>query len=444
MLQLLLFILCYFGGFISSFLYHRGYAFATYQLVYFFYPHGPSRWYSASLPMIPYSFTTVALMMSVYLLNFKECNKNRLMAAPQLVCAYIFGAYFYLLGFFGAAVNPERHNEFSILFIKTLIIMSIAYKLINTEKILNVIIFAYIGGATYMGLLVNQVGRNSRDRVAGVGTVDGPDTNDMAASIVPASVLALYWFWMHSTLKIRIPMVISGALVVNALVLINSRGAFLGVIGCCGYFMLHLWFSKFRRKGQRLGVVVLTLLGISSLFIVLDESAIERFYSISDDAEASEEDSESGGTRMFFWAAAYEMSKDYPLGMGFKGFNKFSDEYLPPDLDTGGSRSRTVHSTWFQTLNETGYPGLIIYLLMWLYCFRTLRQCRKVAIKQNNFELYYKFIALEAALIGYMLPQTFLNRMTAEVPYWIILFSACAYNIYVLKEKQVTSSNPKI
>ena len=430
--------MCYIGGFIASFRLHRVYAYATYQLVYFFYPYGPNRWWSSSLPNIPYSMTTVLLMAIVYLINFKDCNKNRLMAAPQLVCAYILGAYVYAFNFFGP-VNPAAQSKLSAEFVKMLVTASIAYKLVNTDKILNLIILTYMGGAAYVGLLVNQVGRNSGHRVEGIGTVDAPTSNGIAAAIVPAVIFGVYWFWVDTRLKSRIPVTILSALTLNALVLINSRGSFLGLIAGAFYLVFCLFFSKVQRKRQRLNLVLLSLLGLICLASVIDQSAIERFNSISKDAETTEEDSESGGTRMFFWVAAFELSKDYPFGNGFLAFRHFSDEYLPAGLDTGASRSRSVHSTWFQCLSEFGYPGLVVFIMMLFFCFKTLGQCCKEALKINNVELYYKFVAMRAALISYIVPMTFQDRFTAVVLYWLVMYSACAYNIHVLRKNEINN-----
>ena len=435
-MQLLAFVFSYLGSFYAAFVYHRAFAFVGYLMVYFFYPFGGFRWWSYSLPSIPYSFTTTALMISVYLMNFSESNKNKILACPQMVCAWVLALYYFFVNIF--AIRPDLHMMFSVLFLKTMITVTVAYKLIDKDKMLNIVLFAYIFGAAFVGLLVKQVGRNSGpnwDRVAGVDLVDNPDTNGVAAVIAPAAICALYWFWIDSRLKMRVPMIIAGALVVNAVVLINSRGSFLGVIGGSSYFIFNLYFSKFRRKGQRLGVMILIALGLVAVFNVVDQSTIERFYTISEEAEVDEEQ-EGGGTRMFFWVAAYEMSKDYPFGMGKLGFNKFADEYLPQDLNTGGNRARSIHSTWFQTLNEAGYPGLILFILMHFFCFRTLSACQRVAVENNDIPNYYKCVAIKSMFVSYMIASTFLDLMTANFGYWLVLFSACVYNLHVLKEKR--------
>ena len=66
-------------------------------------------------------------------------------------------------------------------------------------------------------------------------------------------------------------------------------------------------------------------------------------------------------------------------------------------------------------------------------CFKTLGRCKEVLKENKRVDDYFKVIALQAALLSFVVAMTFLNRMRAEVLYWCILYSACAYNIYVLK-----------
>jgi len=43
-------------------------------------------------------------------------------------------------------------------------------------------------------------------------------------------------------------------------------------------------------------------------------------------------------------------------------------------------------------------------------------------------------------LISFLVTATFMNRFRAEALYWIILYTACAYNIYVLTGKNKQES----
>lgn len=427
MLNFLVFVFCYIGGFALALLSQPVWAFMLYQMVYFMNPL--ERWWSYLVPNLSYSFFTVVLLLFVYIKKFKDHNLNRLFAAPPYKWALLFLFSFFLAKYY--ADLPDAHDfAFTNLF-KLIIIISIAYKVVDSDKKLDRILYAYMAGATYLSFMVYQVGRNSGDRVEGVGTVDSPDTNDVAAALAPTLILAVYYFWQHTKKSVRFFVLVGAAFVANAIVLINSRGSFLAVICGAAYFFMHAIFSKHRQKNQRASAIGLIFMGLLALPFLVDESTIQRFMTIKTQEVTEEE--ETGATRVFFWLAAMEMAKDYPFGAGANGFTLHAPDYIPLEVNSGGSRNRAVHSSWFEALTEVGYPGLFFMIMMVISVFGVLKQCRKQVLSTGNIDLYFKLIALEGAFIAFLVGMTFLNRSRAEVFYWMVLFACCAYNVYVVR-----------
>jgi O-antigen ligase len=318
--------------------------------------------------------------------------------------------------------------------------MCIAYKIVISARDLNIVIGSYIFGSWYISFMVYQVGRNSGDRVEGVGMVDSPDANGTAASIAPSLVLILYYFWTTKNKLLKGVFAIAGAFIANAIVLINSRGAFLGVAVSVAYFIFHMFFSKFQRKNQKSTVVFLVMFGLAGLAVVADDTFWERMGTISE--EKASEDKESGATRTVFWGAAWEMAKDHPMGAGVSGFQFHAPKYIPKSIHTGAGRNRAVHSTWFEALSELGYIGFVALIAMVLSAFYCSRKTRAVLKEQGSVNEYFKVYAVEGALIAFLVAMTFLNRLRADVLYWCILYICCAYNIYVLKGyKEPISTN---
>lgn len=427
MLNVLLFVGCYATGFVMAFASNPAWAFMLYQVVYFMSPLG--RWWSYMIPSLSYSLFTVALMFLVYFKDFKNHQKNRIFAVPQFKWVYLI-ALAYLSTWFHASW-PELNEEAIVNFIKLCIIISIAYKLVDSDNKLNGALAAYIAGASYIGFLAFQVGRDATGRVESVGTVDAPDSNGIAAAIAPSLVLCLYYFWISKKKLAKFAAVFAGAFIANGIVLINSRGSFLAVLASTVYFLSILLFSKHQRERQRASAIGLMLFGLVAAVNIVDESAIQRFYSMKQ--EGMTEEQETGATRLFFWLAAIDMAQDYPFGTGAAGFQVHAPDYLPESMDTGGSRNRSVHSTWFEALTDTGYLGLFFLVSMLIACFRATRKCKAVLSKENDVDNYYKIVALESAFIAYIVAMTFMNRFRAEILYWLVLFTACAYNIYVVK-----------
>jgi hypothetical protein len=427
MLNVLLFYSTYLAGFLFTFKRSAAFAFAIYQAVYYFHPQ--NRWWGSMVPDLSYSFFTVMLMFAVFALNFKDLNQNQLLKSPHMKWIYFILFLFGITSFI--AVIPGFHQFSLTNFFKLVIIMSVAYKLVNTAKDIDYILLAHVFGGWYLSFVAFQIGRNSGDRVEGIGTVDSPDANGAAAAIAPSIVLALYYMWITKNKIAKGALALACLFMVNAIVLINSRGAFLGVACSILYLIYHMFFSKFQRPYQKAAVIGIVVMGLLGVIRVADDSFVERMNSIFTSEVSSEQ--ESGATRTEFWKAAWEMAKDHPFGAGIGGFQFYAPSYIAQDVNTGNSRNRAVHSTWFEALSEIGYLGMGALIAMLYCCYATNRKCMQVLRRQNRVDEYFKVRAIEGALICFIISMTFLNRMRAEVLYWLILYCACAYNIYVLK-----------
>jgi hypothetical protein len=434
MLNVLLFIGSYFAGVIFTFRSAPAFAFALYQAIYFFYPQG--RWWGWMVPSLSYSFFTVVLMAVALAINFSKTKENKLMLIPPFRWMFLIMLMYIVASTY--AVYPDFHNASMVNFIKLFIIMCIAFKIVISAKDLNIIVGSFIFGSWYISFMVFQVGRNSGDRVDGVGMVDSPDSNGTAAAIAPSLVLLLYYFWTTKNKLMKGVFAVAGAFIANAIVLINSRGAFLGVADSVAYFIFPMFFSKVQRKNQKLTVIFLVMFGLAGVAVVADDSFWARMGTISE--EKTSEGKESGATRTAFWGAAWDMAKDYPMGVGVSGFQFYAPQYIPKGINTGGSRNRAVHSTWVEALSELGYIGFVALIAMVLSAFYCSRKTRAVLKEQGHVDEYFKMYALEGALIAFLIAMTFLNRLRADVLYWCILYICCAYNIYVLKGFKETKS----
>lgn len=418
----------YIGGFILALRALPVYAFLAYQAVYFFNPE--KRWWGVMIPDISYSFYLVVFMMGLLLAKYKAFAHNKWLASPPIRWAYLIG-FLYTVAW-SYSVFPEHHYQYLTYLIKLLIILSIAYKLIDGPKELKLVLWGYIFSAWYMSFYVFQIGRNSGNRVEGVGLVDSPDANGLAAAIAPSLVLALYYYWTSKSWIKKGLFALAGVFIANSLVLINSRGAFLGVAISILFFMYYMYTSSFQRKNQKLTAVFLTIAGLSGGLYLADDDFISRMTGITEEASVDTE-KESGGTRMVFWKAAWDMAQDYPFGNGYRGFNYYAPLYIPDDVNTGRKKSRSVHSSWFEALSEIGYLGLLALIMMIVTAYQGANKCKERLKKCANIDDYFLMIAMQASLLAFVVAMTFLNRFRAEILYWLIFFLAAAYNIYVLK-----------
>ena len=217
MLNVLMFYGTYFGGFFASFSRSPVYAFVLYEAVYFFNPQ--QRWWGNMVPNLSYSFFVVALMICLLLINWKAASQNKLLQIPSFRWMYVVLVLYGLAYFY--AVFQNFHGEYFGYFLNTILIVSIAYKLCDSDKKLDYVLYGFIFGAWYIGFVAFQTGRNATGgRVEGIGTVDSPDANGIAAAIAPALVLCLYYFWTSPKLWVKGLIVIAGVFIANGLVLI--------------------------------------------------------------------------------------------------------------------------------------------------------------------------------------------------------------------------------
>ena len=436
MVSILLFISTYIAGIFLALFHNPVFSFVLYELVYFFYPQ--DRWWSAGIPALSYSFYTVVLMaFSLFVIYRKNLTKNKIFGPPQFKWIYLILLLYAVAWFY--SVNPDGHLQATIYFIKLIVIITIAYKLIDTIEKLDYVIWGYLFGSWYIGFLTYQTGRNAGNRVEGIGTVDSPDSNGIAAAIAPSIVLCLCYFWNLKGSYSRWLMALCGVFVANALILINSRGAFLAVFVGVAYFMFYMFFSQLQRNHQKAAVLGIAFVGILGILYLIDYTTIERIMTMKN-TEVSKEQ-ESGATRMLFWISALDMAKDHPFGGGFQAFDYHAPNYLPEDVHTGNSRNRSVHSSWFEVLTETGYLGLILFCALIYSCFRALRQCELNLREIGDHDNYFKVIALKAALLSFLVAMSFMNRARAEILYWLVLYTACAYNIYVINGAKATKAD---
>lgn len=425
----LLFLMVFVGGIAATLFFSGAASFVLYQLVYFLNPD--DRWWSAEIPGISYSFFASLLMLGALGLNYRRfSNLSPWSKQPIFKWMLLLLVMFFVVGFY--AQRPEVHDRFVFSFLKMVVIILVAYKLLHSKAALHASTWAYIIGATYIGYLATITGRNSGNRVEGIGLVDSPDANGVASALVPAAALLMYYAWLGNK-KAKAFCVVCGALIANGLVLINSRGSFVGVVVSGGAFLLIMMFSKYRQKGQRAMAVVIAVLGVSGALSLADDSFWERMSTLT----TPEDQAASGSDRINFWMAAVDMSIDHPLGLGVQGFNQLAVFYLGEEY-----RNKSVHSLWFQGLSEVGWIGLGFFVAMLISLYRQSKKARQQVLAANDTNAYFQIRALECGLLGFLVAGSFINQFRAEILYWMILLVAVAANHYYLRH--LTGEQPVV
>ena len=426
----IVFLLAFISGIIAAFNAGSVWAFYLYEFVYFMNPG--RRWWSTDIPELSYSFVVVIVMMVTF---FLQRNQQRgipkLGEAPATKWLVALLVVFFYMYFF--ALNPVVHKNEAINFVKLLIVMGFAYKMIDTPQKLEYAIWVYIAGCAYIGIEASNMGRNSDGRVEGIGTVDAPDANLISATIAPAIPFLMYFFWKGKW-QYKLLAMASGGLILNGLVLINSRGAFLGVLVGGAYFIFQMLFSRSQEKNQRLTAVLVIVAGISAAFSLTDDVFWERMETLTETEERVDgSEGPKGSGRVDFWMKTLDMVEEYPMGLGIGGFEYLSSQYLEKSQLAQGTTIRSVHSMWFQALGELGWVGLLLFACLLMSCYRSTRQLRSFFMSQRLSDEYFRIAALEASMITYLVCGSFLNRFRGELLYWLIMFISVSVWMYLRK-----------
>mgnify|MGYP000264602489 FL=1 len=396
--------------------------FYIYQLVYFLNPE--HRWWSSSLPGLPYPLITSITLLLTYLIARKKYTYNNLSQLPYLKWAVLLILSYCLAYYF--AVQPDKHHKFTIYYFQMLVIVAIAYKVLDTQQKLEWALLAYLVGAAYIGYEAYVVGRDEFGRVEGIGMVDAPESNGTAAAIAPAISILIFYFWKGG-IKLKLATLIMGAFIVNGLVLINSRGAFLGAAISGIYFIFEMFKGKVQVKSQKLIAATFIILGLAAMTVVVDESFMNRMNTLSE----VEDESKSGSHRYRLWLIALEMSPEYPFGTGAFGYQHLSPQYVPEALFFNNQKKKAVHSIWMQCLSEVGWIGFLSFIIIVLYCLRFLSKIKAKCVTENNTYNYYLAQALLSAFLGMLVASSFIDQFRVQIVYWMILFVTCYYNIII-------------
>jgi hypothetical protein len=426
----IIFLGCFVYGIYSLIIVGPVYGFYLYELVYFLNPG--NRWWSASLPNLSYSFVVVLLMLVMFFIKRKEHVLNTIQTMPQAKWFILVFITYFIVGFF--AISHEIHQRYLFDLFKLYIVMFVAYRVLDTNKKLETALFIYLIGAAYIGYEAFSVGRNSLGRVEGIGMVDVPEANGTAAALVPAIPILVYFFWSKPW-KTKLFVSVLGVFIANGLVLINSRGAFLGAAVGFGYFLMYMFFSKYKLPKQRMMIIFLIMASFAGVIRIADDAFWERMNTIKGSSITSTES--SGGRRMNFWVATFDMLEDHPFGLGIYGYQILSPLYLDESLLDSHFRStnmRAVHSMWFQGLAEIGWLGALFFLFLLKSIFKQLKQAKKKLVNSKLYKNYYFLISLEAGLIGYMVAGSFINAFRTEIFYWMIIFCIIGSSIVMHRE----------
>lgn len=197
---------------------------------------------------------------------------------------------------------------------------------------------------------------------------------------------------------VRLALTIAMGLTAFAIVGTQSRGGLLGLLAMSSVLLIKTRRSFF-----------IAVLGTATAFAIYSFMPVEwkdRMATLATPAETAEEDW-SARNRIAAWEWGAEKASQEPLTGG--GFEVF--------VETG----LDLHSIWFEVLAEQGYVGLALYLLLWLFTWRTATSVARVAKKRpDTLWLRDLTMMVQASLVAYAAGGTFLGLAYFDLFYHLV------------------------
>ena len=200
------------------------------------------------------------------------------------------------------------------------------------------------------------------------------DENDLALALNSAIGVGIYLFIETRSGARKTAILLSMATMVGAIVVSNSRGGFVGFV-LLGLYLLV--FGPYRKV-----VVVCAVLVLVGLLLFAPAAYWDEIRSLTTAAEKGD----TGETRLYFWGIAWKMFLDHPIfGVGTNNYGIRAPEYQDPDrtgwnVHTWG---RVAHSLYFTLLPEHGIVGVVLFLGVVFWCFKTQWRFRAVGFRRD-------------------------------------------------------------
>jgi O-antigen ligase len=140
------------------------------------------------------------------------------------------------------------------------------------------------------------------------------------------------------------------------------------------------------------------------------------------------------------WGTSWNFAMDYPItGGSFNAlpdveiFQRYQSEPLP-----GGFLSSGPHSIYFQTLEEQGFVGLFLYLILVASCWASLVSLRRKAQRSATTQWIVPYTRMfEFSLFGFLTSGAFLGLANFDLYYQLI---AMVVVLKILYQREVAAT----
>lgn len=358
--------------------------------------------YSWRLATMPVAATIAG---SVLIGLFITSDKRDFSQTRETVVLLLFMAWMSITLPFSMAFEPSYALWTRVMKIDVMIL--VALLLLHSRK--HIVALAWVVAASIAfygvkgGLFTLATGGTYR--VWGPeGTYIGGN-NEVALALVMIIPLLRFLQLTTSNVWIKRGLLASMLLCAVAALGSQSRGAFLAIAA----MTTVMWW-----RGQHRGKMGLVFIALAVVLIIfMPESWTERMSTIK-----TYDQDDSANQRLNAWMMAWNIAKDRMFGAGFMVAKPdICVIYSPIPTDC-----RAAHSIYFMVLGEHGLIGLFLFLLFWIFVWRSAGRLRIEAARQPETLWLAPLGAMaQVSLAGYAVGGAFLSLSYWDLPYNIMV-----------------------
>jgi O-antigen ligase len=271
--------------------------------------------------------------------------------------------------------------------------------------------------------IVSMIKGASHPRLDGVlgGIYSNP--NDLAFAIVLSLPFCLAFLLRTASLLRKVAWTVCLLLMMGALFLTASRGAFITFLVAGAVSLWH-----FGIKGRRLYLIGTAALLAVMVGVVAGGQLKDRLLAMSGeelDTHSQNSAFASYEQRRILILRSLEGIEQYPLlGIGLHNFSTYSGVW------------RDVHVTYLQIAVEGGIPCLILYLLFFGRGFSNLRWLKRLGDTDSEVQVFAG--ALHSSLVGFLVGALFAPEAYQYFPYFAVAYTAVL--LAIERERRIESS----
>lgn len=383
--------------------------------------------YSLKIPLLLSLGTLTTLAWHIAI-----SGKLKMYACKELNTFYAFFALV-VIGIPLASNIGEAIAYFKNIYVKIGIMTpALAWLLTDLKHYRNTLIMITVSGCAvaFVTLMnkINGIGLVEETRVTvgrELGSVLG-DPNDLALVLLfPFSFTISIVMTPGLSKKVRFVGFLAAIAIFSAIIATQSRGGLLGIMSAVGVL-------AWRRVQSKALLFIGGGIVMAILFVAAGISGRKSGGAAEEGLDASAQG------RLYAWEAAFLMAVDNPIfGVGINNFY-FNYFFYSPHWD---GLNHAVHSTWFGVLGETGFLGLIAFMVMTLTIFFSAKRTTDVVMQKR--EIYPPVIrciseGLYSGVIAFCVSGTFLTQGFTWPIYILTALTASVARYVALQEADNT------